>query len=105
MLVAVTTTDRGSDPNDRADRTTAAGPPAGHRATDAAAHFGAKLRFETDPSDVAAARAAAAGPVLVDVRDAASWDQGHVPGGRTRRPVDDLTAPLAPARTAPPVGD
>jgi hypothetical protein len=26
-------------------------------------------------------------------------------GGRTRRPVDDLTAPLAPARTAPPVGD
>ena len=178
MLVAVTTTDRRSDPNDRADRTTAAGPPAGHRATDAAAHFGAKLRFETDPSDVAAARAAGVGPVLVDVRDAASWEQGHVPGalhlpasdiparigelppvaedpelvvycwgpgcngstkaalalsragyrsvremiggfeywvreglaieaagGRTRRPVDDLTAPLAPARTAPPVGD
>ena len=42
--------------------------------------FAAKLRHETDPSDVAAARAAGERLVLVDVRDAVAWDQGHVPG-------------------------
>ena len=46
----------------------------------AAEHFAAALRFGTDPSDVAAARAAGSGPLLVDVRDRAAWDQGHVPG-------------------------
>jgi rhodanese-related sulfurtransferase len=47
---------------------------------DAVAHFEAKLRFETDPSDVAAARAAGERFVLLDVRSRAAWDTGHVPG-------------------------
>lgn len=46
----------------------------------AVAHFTAKLRFETDPSDVAAARAAGQPLLLIDVRDTAAWEQGHVPG-------------------------
>lgn len=130
----------------------------------AIAHFAEKLRYETDPSDVAADRMAGRPVVLIDVRSKAAWDQGHVPGalhiparelmervaeipegdvvvycwgpacngstkaaltlsrlgrpvkemiggfeywvreglaietagGRTRRPVDDLTAPIAP---------
>jgi rhodanese-related sulfurtransferase len=49
---------------------------------DAIAHFSARLRYETDPSDVAAARAAGAQLVLVDVRSQVSWDQGHIPGAR-----------------------
>ncbi|MDN4480723.1 rhodanese-like domain-containing protein [Demequina muriae] len=48
---------------------------------DAAAHFAAKLAFETDPSDVhAALEAADARLVLVDTRDQAAWDQGHARG-------------------------
>jgi rhodanese-related sulfurtransferase len=50
--------------------------------TDAITHFEAKLRYETDPSDVAAARAAGEPLVVVDVRDLASWRQGHLPGAR-----------------------
>ena len=46
----------------------------------AAAHFAAKLRHETDPADVAAARAAGETPLVIDVRSAAAWDQGHIPG-------------------------
>ncbi|MER7796309.1 rhodanese-like domain-containing protein [Microbacterium sp. NPDC096154] len=42
--------------------------------------FARKLRHETDPSDVAAARAAGHPITLVDVRSRAAWDQGHVPG-------------------------
>lgn len=49
---------------------------------DAIAHFSARLRYETDPSDVATARAAGADMVLIDVRNQQSWDQGHVPGAR-----------------------
>jgi rhodanese-related sulfurtransferase len=49
---------------------------------EAAAHFAAKLRYETDPSDVAAARAAGERLVILDVRDRAAWDQGHLPGAR-----------------------
>jgi rhodanese-related sulfurtransferase len=48
--------------------------------TDAVAHFEARLRFETDPSDVAAARAAGKTIMLLDVRSRAAWDAGHVPG-------------------------
>jgi rhodanese-related sulfurtransferase len=48
--------------------------------TAAVEHFSAKLRYETDPSDVAADRAAGVPLVVVDVRSAAAWDQGHVPG-------------------------
>lgn len=43
-------------------------------------HFAAKLRFETDPSDVAAALAAEERIVVVDVRGHASWHQGRVAG-------------------------
>lgn len=43
-------------------------------------HFAAKLRFETDPSDVAAAFAAGDDVVLVDVRGHASWHQGRIAG-------------------------
>lgn len=48
--------------------------------TTAAAFFAAKLAHETDPSDVAAARALGRGPVVVDVRSHEAWDQGHLPG-------------------------
>lgn len=50
-----------------------------HPSSDGAAHFAAKLQFETDPSDVAAARAAGQPVLLLDVRSQESWDQGHVP--------------------------
>jgi rhodanese-related sulfurtransferase len=47
----------------------------------AVAHFAARLSYETDPSDVAAdIGAGVTGWVLVDSRNQASWDQGHVPG-------------------------
>ena len=48
--------------------------------TDAADWFARRLRHETDPSDVAAARVAGERITLVDVRNQASFDQGHVPG-------------------------
>ncbi|MFN3865984.1 MAG: rhodanese-like domain-containing protein [Demequina sp.] len=48
---------------------------------DAAAHFAAKLAFETDPSDVhAAIEAGDTSVVLVDTRDQVAWDQGHARG-------------------------
>ncbi|GAA0942191.1 rhodanese-like domain-containing protein [Kribbella koreensis] len=44
-------------------------------------YFAGKLRFETDPSDVAAdIGAGVTGWVLIDSRSQESWDQGHVPG-------------------------
>ncbi len=43
-------------------------------------HFAARLRFETDPSDVAAALAGGDEVVVVDVRGHASWHQGRVAG-------------------------
>lgn len=50
-------------------------------AEDAVRHFGARLEYETDVSDVHAALAAAdQGFVLVDSRSDAAWAQGHVPG-------------------------
>jgi rhodanese-related sulfurtransferase len=42
--------------------------------------FAAKLSYETDPSDLAALRAAGAGPIVVDTRSAAGWAQGRIPG-------------------------
>lgn len=48
--------------------------------TDAIAHFEAKLRYETDPADLAAARAGKTPPTVVDTRSLAAWDQGHLPG-------------------------
>jgi len=59
---------------------------------DAAAveHFAAKLRHETDPSDVAAARAAGQPVIVLDVRNTVSWEQGHLPGAR-HLPVHEIT--------------
>lgn len=57
-------------------------------------HFADKLRYETDPADVAAARAAGEAIVIVDVRSAAAWDQGHLPGA-LHLPTDQITDRLA----------
>jgi rhodanese-related sulfurtransferase len=46
----------------------------------AIAHFAAKLEFETDPSDVAAALAAGQDFVLIDSRSYAAWAQGRARG-------------------------
>jgi rhodanese-related sulfurtransferase len=43
-------------------------------------HFAAKLRYETDASDVAAAQAACERFVLVDTRGLAAWQQGRAVG-------------------------
>ena len=49
--------------------------------TQAAAHFAARLAFETDVSDVHAdLHAGIPGLVVVDSRSAESWQQGHIPG-------------------------
>jgi len=48
---------------------------------DAAAHFRARLAFETDVSDVhAALEAGAPGFVFIDTRSLESWNQGHARG-------------------------
>jgi len=48
--------------------------------TTAVEHFAARLRFETDVSDVHAAQeSGAAGFVLVDSRGPEAWAQGHLP--------------------------
>lgn len=60
----------------------------------AVAHFEGKLRFETDPSDVAAARAAGQPLLLIDVRDTAAWEQGRIPGA-VHLPVRQIPARLA----------
>ncbi|MGP3966444.1 rhodanese-like domain-containing protein [Streptomyces sp. 6N223] len=47
----------------------------------AAAFFAARLAFQTDVSDVHAARESGApGFVLIDSRGAEGWAQGHIPG-------------------------
>lgn len=56
-------------------------------------YFASRLRFETDPSDVAAARAAGERFVILDVRSQASWDAGHIPGS-LHIPRADLEARL-----------
>lgn len=48
--------------------------------TTAIEHFAAKLRYETDPSDVSAALAAGDRFVLVDTRGHSSWHQGRAIG-------------------------
>ncbi|WP_329239373.1 rhodanese-like domain-containing protein [Actinoallomurus sp. NBC_01490] len=48
---------------------------------EAAAHFAARLAFETDVSDVHAdLEAGVPGLVVVDSRSTESWEQGHLPG-------------------------
>lgn len=58
----------------------------------AAEHFAAKLRFETDPSDVHAALATGRpGFVVVDTRSDAAWRQGRVPGA-VHLPTREITS-------------
>lgn len=42
--------------------------------------FAAKLTHQTDPSDLAADRAAGAAPLVIDVRSDVAWSQGRIPG-------------------------
>lgn len=60
----------------------------------AADFFAAKLAFETDPSDLAAARAGGSGPIIVDTRSAAAWSQGRIPGA-VHIPNAELEARIA----------
>ncbi|HEV7622954.1 MAG TPA: rhodanese-like domain-containing protein [Amnibacterium sp.] len=46
----------------------------------AADYFAAKLEYETDPADLAAARLSGSTPLVIDVRSEASWRQGRIPG-------------------------
>jgi rhodanese-related sulfurtransferase len=56
--------------------------------------FAAKLRHETDPSDLAAARGNGAAPIVIDVRSAVAWEQGRIPGAH-HVPLADLTDRIA----------
>ena len=60
----------------------------------AADFFAAKLAYETDPSDLAAARAAGNAPVVIDTRSAESWAQGRIPGA-VHIPNAELEARIA----------
>ncbi|MEU3453038.1 rhodanese-like domain-containing protein [Micromonospora sp. NPDC006766] len=61
----------------------------------AAAHFLARLSFETDVSDVhAALEADTPGLVVVDSRGAAAWRQGHLPGA-VHLPTAEIAARAA----------
>ncbi len=67
---------------------------------EAAAHFAARLRYETDVSDVHADLSAGVpGVVVVDSRGERAWRQGHLPGA-VHLPTADI-ARLA-ARRLPP---
>jgi rhodanese-related sulfurtransferase len=70
----------------------------------AAAHYAARLAFETDVSDVHADLASGApGVVVVDTRSNAAWDQGHIPGALhipTAQIADLAPQLIDPAQTA-----
>ena len=68
---------------------------------DPLAYFAAKLQHETDPSDVYAAQRAGDAIVLVDVRSADAWAQGHA-AGALHLPYRDI-AERAPAELDPTV--
>jgi rhodanese-related sulfurtransferase len=67
----------------------------------AAAHFAARLSFETDPSDVhAAMETGDPGFVFVDTRSQESWDQGHARGAvHVTKPDIPTVIPTYPAGT------
>ncbi|MDL9980757.1 rhodanese-like domain-containing protein [Microbacterium sp. ASV49] len=60
----------------------------------AADFFAAKLAYETDPSDLAAARASGNPPLVVDTRSEASWRQGRIPDA-VHIPNSELAARIA----------
>lgn len=62
---------------------------------DAVQYFAAKLALETDPSDVYVAQKAGERFALIDVRSAAAWEQGRIPGA-IHMPYADIAsrAPL-----------
>jgi rhodanese-related sulfurtransferase len=68
----------------------------------AADFFAAKLSYETDPTDLAAARAAGAGPVVIDTRSSAGWAHGRIPGALhiPGSKLADLASPMLPDRDA-----
>ncbi|WP_431219588.1 rhodanese-like domain-containing protein [Leifsonia xyli] len=69
--------------------------------SEATRHFATKLRFETDPSDVKAARDAGQRMVLVDSRGETAWRQGRIEGA-IHLPTADIaerSAELIPAGT------
>lgn len=51
--------------------------------------FASKLAFQTDPSDLAAARASGHPPLVIDTRSLESWSQGRIPGA-VHIPTADL---------------
>ena len=68
--------------------------------TDALEYFSAKLRHETDASDVYAAQKAGEGVVVVDVRGDDAWAQGRITGAvhmPYREIAERATAELDPA--------
>jgi rhodanese-related sulfurtransferase len=62
--------------------------------------FAAKLAYETDPSDLAAARLTGTAPIVLDVRSDESWAQGripgavHVPNGQLRDRISEVVPAL-----------
>ena len=70
--------------------------------TSAQDFYAAKLRYETDPSDVHAARRRGEDLLVVDSRGRAAWDQGRV-SGAVHLPTADIAqraAELLPAGAA-----
>lgn len=69
---------------------------------DAAAHFGCRIAFETDPTDVhAALETGEPGFVLVDTRSAEAWNQGHARGAvHIAKPDMPAVIPAYPAGTS-----
>ena len=70
--------------------------------TDAFVYFSSKLTHETDASDVYAAQQAGDAFVLVDVRSADAWAQGHAVGA-VHVPYRDIAARAAEFDPAVPV--
>ena len=71
--------------------------------TDAIDYFSAKLRLETDASDVYAAQKAGESFVLVDVRSDEAWAQGRVSGAIHLRRQDIATRATSELDAAVPV--
>ena len=72
--------------------------PAAAEPASAAAHFAARLAFETDVSDVRAALLAGTAFALVDSRSPEAWQQGRLPGAihLPTGQVPDRAADLVP---------